>query len=711
MQKHSKRHDLQGLRFLAIFAVLLFHIWPDLFPNGYLGVDIFFVLSGFLMCTILSSGEFNSASIDKFYFRRIKRIFPTYYFIIVSTLLAGFVILLDSFYPTMISESTSAALFASNMFNLPASGYFAVNNQYPLFLHTWSLSVEVQFYLIVPWIFWLLTRFRERSKPVGWLILLAICVFSFGFQVYFLENTNISHMSMASRMWQFMVGFATAFSTIKKKEAEASDYILLSEDAEENQKTKTFLPEVSTCTRLAKIVVTATLTVLLLSKVMQNAVVLRAVSTLLAGLFIYLNDDTILSHPFMVYIGDVSYSIYLVHWPIAKLSKYYNTGKTVSQFDSGICIIAFSLMCGCLVEHLFMKISSYITKWSRLILLLTLFLSAIFSLQMYIQFSVPTEDVPKDEVGAQNRTRLLRYNETGFLEYAKGIYQNRQNPLNMTRKEIEFFNLQQRDYLDNNAKECKKRQWGQFKKVLKDSGFYDYVCQVEGSGNKEVLIIGDSVARDTYMGVQENFRDVYSHMSLVSRRGFHPFYRDPGLSNDSDVIFSAVVKNWERPIDILFVLYSTTTFGTEEVKKKYVDKYPMMLQVFLDQVQPYVKDLIFLGYPEVTVDTFNNIEEMFKFIRDGSSLDAFHMSWPQHKKRKARFSHVTENIQCPKCLKVDHARSMCSTITDRCLSALPNGLILRRDNIHAMLMGSFFYAEEFRFAYDRKYGMRQETRT
>ncbi|VDL72240.1 unnamed protein product [Nippostrongylus brasiliensis] len=164
--KGVHRFDLQGLRGVAILSVLGFHFFSKWFPNGYVGVDQFFVLSGYLMAMILDAGSGFSHICD-FYYRRLKRIIPMYILIILFILWSCLFIFPQSYLDLNGKSVIPALIFLSNLWRT-AGGvvqYFAeLNVAENLVVHTWSLAVEMQFYLVVPILHVFLREYSTRSQ-------------------------------------------------------------------------------------------------------------------------------------------------------------------------------------------------------------------------------------------------------------------------------------------------------------------------------------------------------------------------------------------------------------------------------------------------------------------------------------------------------------------------------------------------------------------
>lgn len=165
------RNDIQGLRALAVIFVFVFHLSNRFLPGGFIGVDVFFVISGYLISKIiLSKLEKNDFSLKEFYISRLKRIVPAYYFLLIVVWVAFFFIFINADIGKFKLSHFWATIFNSNYYFANADNYFgASSNENPL-LHTWTLGVEMQFYLFLP----LLLFIRNRKLLTAILCLLVM---------------------------------------------------------------------------------------------------------------------------------------------------------------------------------------------------------------------------------------------------------------------------------------------------------------------------------------------------------------------------------------------------------------------------------------------------------------------------------------------------------------------------------------------------------
>ncbi|RCN43749.1 acyltransferase [Ancylostoma caninum] len=199
----EKRLDIQGLRGWAIVLVLLFHFFPDYFPNGYIGVDMFFVISGFLIAMILRrSDNLDMEVFRSFYYRRIKRILPLYYLAIACILIALFLLLPSSYRSMNIDSSRRAIILISNIRKVDVDANYQkmLVNAEDLFTHTWSLCVEMQWYLLVPLIF-VVQRFMTAWEKT---FFTGVAISSIAF--YLLVDDMSSFYCVFARIWQFCCG-------------------------------------------------------------------------------------------------------------------------------------------------------------------------------------------------------------------------------------------------------------------------------------------------------------------------------------------------------------------------------------------------------------------------------------------------------------------------------------------------------------------------
>lgn len=215
---HPKyRPDVDGLRAVAVLSVVAFHAAPGRMPGGFVGVDIFFVISGFLISSIimksLAHGHFTFAD---FYSRRIKRIFPALFVTLLVTLAAGYVLLVDDELTALARHIAAGAGFVSNFVLWSESGYFDASADMKPLLHLWSLGIEEQFYIAWPLLLWLATR---RKLAHGWVVGL-IAAGSFVLNVALVRGSSVAAFySPLTRFWELLVGAGLASLSLRPTKA------------------------------------------------------------------------------------------------------------------------------------------------------------------------------------------------------------------------------------------------------------------------------------------------------------------------------------------------------------------------------------------------------------------------------------------------------------------------------------------------------------
>ncbi|WP_413989296.1 acyltransferase family protein [Labrys okinawensis] len=200
------RNDIDGLRAVAVVSVVLYHCgFARYFPGGFVGVDIFFVISGFLITGIVSSDiERGRFSLVEFYNRRVRRIFPALFTVYAFVLAASFLILMPSEISAVIRNTISSLLFVSNVNFYSQAGYFDTSSDFNALLHTWSLSVEEQFYVFFPLA---LNFMRHLSRRVVLTILGVVAVLSFAASVFMVQqDASAAFYLVQYRTWELLAG-------------------------------------------------------------------------------------------------------------------------------------------------------------------------------------------------------------------------------------------------------------------------------------------------------------------------------------------------------------------------------------------------------------------------------------------------------------------------------------------------------------------------
>jgi peptidoglycan/LPS O-acetylase OafA/YrhL len=202
------RSDIDGLRAISILLVVLYHAFPDAMPGGFIGVDIFFVISGFLITGIIVRElDERRFSLVTFYTRRIRRIFPALILVLCITLVLGWFWMLPAAYAQLSADVVASTAFFANIALLLQSGYFDVESAKKPLLHLWSLGIEEQFYLVWPLMLMLISRIK-----VGMLATVSIVgIASFILNIALISSNPVATFYLPfTRAWELLAGAALA---------------------------------------------------------------------------------------------------------------------------------------------------------------------------------------------------------------------------------------------------------------------------------------------------------------------------------------------------------------------------------------------------------------------------------------------------------------------------------------------------------------------
>lgn len=207
------RREIDGLRAVAVIPVILFHAGFDIFSGGYVGVDVFFVISGYLItCILLDELERGDFLIARFYERRARRILPALFVVMLACLPFAYMWMLPSQLKDFAQSVAAVVIFASNVLFWREDGYFAAAAEMKPLLHTWSLAVEEQYYLLFPLFLLLLWRFGRQR--VFWSVV-AVAVLSLLLAEWGWRNTPRANFYLApTRVWELLAGSICAFLTV-----------------------------------------------------------------------------------------------------------------------------------------------------------------------------------------------------------------------------------------------------------------------------------------------------------------------------------------------------------------------------------------------------------------------------------------------------------------------------------------------------------------
>ncbi len=323
LQNRTRRADIQSLRALAIGLVVAAHAHLRLIAGGYIGVDVFFVLSGYLISGLVlreveSTGRFQAW---QFYARRLKRLLPAMLLVLLSVAVVGWLLISPEWQRNDAGAGQAASIWLSNFyFAARVINYFSSSINNNLFLHTWSLAVEEQFYLVWPWsLLFLYGIWQWQGAPMSYKRLATglgiVAAVSLAIGVYWSHtNVDAGFYLMPGRVWEFALG---ALTFLLRKAMEKGRFARIGQ------------------WRGRSLLNTTGWLLILLASVIYGDDLrypgLWALLPCLGALLVLLDapekqptslfSRLVLRQPFLQFVGDISYSLYLWHWPVLILGN------------------------------------------------------------------------------------------------------------------------------------------------------------------------------------------------------------------------------------------------------------------------------------------------------------------------------------------------------------------------------------------------------
>lgn len=320
--------EIDGLRAIAILSVVLYHFYPKFLQGGFVGVDIFFAISGYLITLIiLKECHRGCFSFKQFYLRRIKRLFPAFFVVIFMVTFASLLIMTPLEFSLFKSHILSSLSYSSNIIYYSESGYFDTNSSYKPLLHTWSLSVEEQFYIVWPFIIYFSMKYKMEKHVVSICILISLF-----FSIYLsYKNPSAAYFLPFSRLWEMGMGAGLAIIQTNKINNE-----LIKLAIRKSNNNAIFV--------LGLLMISIPAFYInpndsfpfpwAIPPVIGSLLVIMSAEDIKVGRLLLCNN-------FFVFVGLISYSLYLWHWPLIALAKTVNQGELSSVALLSLLLLSF----------------------------------------------------------------------------------------------------------------------------------------------------------------------------------------------------------------------------------------------------------------------------------------------------------------------------------------------------------------------------------
>jgi len=357
------RKDINGLRFIAILLVFLFHLEIVFFSSGFFGVDIFFVVSGYFITKLLDQNKLNYTGIKIFLINRVKRLLPNIFLISFLILIFSLTLLPEHLLTNLFINFYSSIFGVFNFFLMAqATDYFGPSKDTNPFLHIWSLSVEIQFYIFFCIVFFLLKSF---SKKIRFIVILILSIFSF---FLYIDLFNISHFYYftPSRIFEFGIGSLVALSNFKIEKSK-QNYLSI---------------------------IFFFILLILVFKIEYNYKYnLLLLCLIVSGLLLTQESkiNFFLGNNIFNYFGKVSYLIYLIHWPLIVFASFYYEMSFVHKFIIFLITIISSIFIYHFYEIKIRYNKFYFSLFLILIIIITI-VTIVFNLNYKNKFAKTSND-------------------------------------------------------------------------------------------------------------------------------------------------------------------------------------------------------------------------------------------------------------------------------------------------------------------------------
>jgi len=469
------RPDIDGLRAVAIIPVVLYHAFPALLPGGFVGVDIFFVISGFLISSIIFKGlQRDSFSFIGFYSNRIKRIFPALILVLSACFVFGWFFLLPGEYAELGKHIAGGVAYVENLVLRREAGYFDTKSFLKPLMHLWSLGIEEQFYLTYPLLLWIFWRLRRNLLTV----IVSVALVSFSLNIWLVHKDAVATFFLPqTRFWELLAGGALAYLRIFpqpiRSRSGANRLSLVSYLTRPDHDRASVVDEVVSALGLVLVGVA-------IFRIHESDAfpgwwavlpVCGAFLSILAGPSAWLNRRILSSKP-AVFIGQISYPLYLWHWPLLSFPRIMRGDELslVVKVSAVLLSVVFSWATWRFIESPI--------RFGRKLWIKPVALTVASAMIGFIGYTA--------------------YRQEGLARRFKSL------PEDLGRTLAEPWS----------TPECRKT-------IGSDEMEY---CRSTGTDIPEVLLIGDSHAASLYHGIAQAYRERAQSVMNLGAPGCVPFY-------------------------------------------------------------------------------------------------------------------------------------------------------------------------------------------
>lgn len=649
------RPDIDGLRAVAIILVVIFHAFPKIMPGGFIGVDIFFVISGYLISGViishLAAGTF---TFRHFYARRVLRIFPALALLLAVCLAGGWLVLKPNEYMALGKHILGGATFISNIFLYQDTGYFETAAHAKPLLNLWSLGIEEQFYIIFPLLVWLCWRYFPRLAT----IFVILCLLSFlDNLLLYKSHPNADFYLPLSRFWELLAGAAlqALTNTALRDKLQIRKSFRKCADRMAEKLSRGGIPAaICGCVLLLVAVFTCENDTGNYPGYMALLPVGASFCLIAAGPQNAINR-IILANPASVFIGKISYTLYLWHWPLLSFAYILLGSQAYWQ--------AHGLRCA---------------------------LVAIAFILATLTWRLVEEPI--------RHGKFLGKGKIPVLIAAMAIVAAGGLTIWLSRGFIPVLNDQNRDIYEQLIKPA-IRDAACFAYTGTENGDFDY-CRFNNAGSRQtVALLGDSHAHSAFPGLAELGDEIGFNTVFMGRFPVWTFYSDNTRQPD---LMLEVLKNKKDIRDVILIvrgsIYSAAAHNPGDRRD---GSLPGMTEEHLyNEMADFVKKITALGKNIILVEDNPDLDiDAHEAINPGLSLKPIRDDYPQTRKADALERQKPYLAMLDKLAKIPGVTVLRGTLDafcpgETCLVFNKDKLPLYYDDDHLSLAGSQKLARE-----------------